>query len=257
MRAPRQPTVSTTRAATAPGPRRGFTLVELLTVISIIAILMSILVPTVGVIQLQARKSRSIGNLKSVSSALSIYAMDHGGLLPAPIYAQSNIPGNARNSSNPTGATWIEELIAGSYVDGTFKNMSGSSEIEVQVWPGVLTDPQFVALHGTAIDDVRGYGMNTKPFLADKDSPDRNKDFSALRQKLDLLPNHSNNVVVGTSNEVTMEPDMDGRFPRSGSGYSNGDPARYRDVGIFLFLDGSVSALGEDELAKMLSDPGT
>ena len=238
--------------------RRGFTLVELLTVISIMCILMSILVPTVGMIQLKARQAKSTSNLQSIGKGLSAYTLDHNQLLPAPIYAQSNIPGNARNSANPTGATWLEELIAGNYVEGTFKHVAGTGEIEVMVWPPVFTDPQFLALHAVISDDhVRGYGMNTKPFLADKDSPDRNKDFSTQRQKLDSLPNHSNNLVIGTSNAVTLDPDLDGRFPHAGSGYTNGDPARYRDQGVFLFLDNSVSSLNELELAKILSDPGS
>ena len=221
-------------------------------------ILMSILVPTVGMIQLKAREAKSSNNLRSLGKALMAYSLDHSQLLPAPIYAQSGIPGNARNSANPTAATWLEELMSGNYIEGTYKHVAGSGEIEVIIWPPVLTDPQYLALHASFADEhVRGYGMNTKPYLADKDSPDRNKDFSTQRQKMDLLPNHSNNVVLGTSNAVTMEPDLDGRFPRAGNGYTNGDPARYRDEGLFLFLDDSVSALSEKELAKILSDPNT
>ena len=246
------------QAARVPAARRGFTLIELLTVIAIIGVLMAILVPTVGMIQVSARKAKSTSNLRSIGQALKFYATDHNNLLPAPIYGASTVPGDHIGSSNPRGGTWLEELIGGNYVDGAFTAEPGSTTIDVTRWDPVLTDPQFLASNSVISDpDVRGYGMNTKPFLADKDATNRDTAYATTRQSLNKLPNLANNVVLGTSNDVSMEPDPDGKFPRNAAGYTNGDPGRYQGIGLFLFLDNSVQPLTEDELAKILSTPNT
>ncbi|HEX8913591.1 MAG TPA: type II secretion system protein [Humisphaera sp.] len=91
---------STARTAVAPARRRGFTLVELLVVIGIIALLMSILLPTLGRVKEQANAIKCGSNLRQVGLAFVMYANDNGGKLP---------PRNASRSDGPTGKTsdWI------------------------------------------------------------------------------------------------------------------------------------------------------
>jgi prepilin-type N-terminal cleavage/methylation domain-containing protein len=65
-------------------PRRkkiAFTLVELLVVISIIALLMSILMPSLGKAREQGRRAKCLANLHAMGTAIQIYAMDHKDLL--------------------------------------------------------------------------------------------------------------------------------------------------------------------------------
>jgi prepilin-type N-terminal cleavage/methylation domain-containing protein len=63
--------------------KRGFTLIELLVVIAVIAVLMSILMPTLNRAREQGKRARCMGNLKNLTLLWIMYADDHDGRLPA------------------------------------------------------------------------------------------------------------------------------------------------------------------------------
>jgi len=60
----------------------GFSLIELLTVIAVIAILSAILVPTVGKVRAQARLSNCVSNLRQWGQANLMFAADNRGMIP-------------------------------------------------------------------------------------------------------------------------------------------------------------------------------
>lgn len=62
--------------------RSGFTLVELLVVIGIIALLISILLPTLSRAQVAARTTASLSNLRQIGLALQMYRNDNQGYFP-------------------------------------------------------------------------------------------------------------------------------------------------------------------------------
>ena len=68
--------------------RRAFTLVELLVVIGIIAVLISILLPTLSGVREQARSVQCLSNLRSCGQALYLYAQQNKGMFP-PMALQS------------------------------------------------------------------------------------------------------------------------------------------------------------------------
>jgi prepilin-type N-terminal cleavage/methylation domain-containing protein len=62
--------------------RRGFTLIELLVVIAIIALLAALLLPALARAKEHARRAKCLSNLKQVSLAIKLFAVEHDGFYP-------------------------------------------------------------------------------------------------------------------------------------------------------------------------------
>lgn len=71
--------------------RRGFTLIELLVVISIIALLMSILLPVLSHARMAAMGSVCLSNLRQYGLAFHLYVDDNNGYLPPPDTASNSL----------------------------------------------------------------------------------------------------------------------------------------------------------------------
>jgi prepilin-type processing-associated H-X9-DG protein/prepilin-type N-terminal cleavage/methylation domain-containing protein len=92
-------TFSRARPRARPSHFRGsaFTLIEVLTVITLVGILSAILIPVTGKVRASARASKCMSNLRQVGSAFNLYAHEHQQKFPA---AQDPI----------TGELWYEAL---------------------------------------------------------------------------------------------------------------------------------------------------
>src|SRR5580765_5618725 len=72
--------------------KRGFTLVELLVVIGIIALLISILLPALNSARERANRAKCASNLHQLGAALHIYANDNKDQFPRVHYIQGGAP---------------------------------------------------------------------------------------------------------------------------------------------------------------------
>ncbi|MGE0478988.1 MAG: DUF1559 domain-containing protein [Phycisphaerae bacterium] len=71
---------------------RGFTLIELLVVVAIIALLMSLLLPTMERARESARRTRCLSNLRQMGFALHMYAAEYSGrLMPLAYFDQADV----------------------------------------------------------------------------------------------------------------------------------------------------------------------
>jgi len=89
--------------------QQAFTLVELLVVIGIIAVLISILLPTLGKVRRQANTLQCSSNMRQLATAMIMYIGDSKGRLPAAEFG-ANAP------AYPYGFSWPNALVRGNYI---------------------------------------------------------------------------------------------------------------------------------------------
>ncbi len=143
--------------------RRGFTLIELLVVISIIAVLMSLILPAIQNAREAARRTQCLNHLRNLGTAMHTYATAKRGRLPSYGYF---LP-NPMSASEPLeGRSWVVELLGSldqssisdrwnkglPWYDGTISPIHGQSNLELsQTGISVLQcpdDPSALAKDG-------------------------------------------------------------------------------------------------------------
>ena len=212
------------------GLSSGFTLVELLVVISIIALLVSILLPALGSAREAARATVCATNLRSLGFAIVYYADDNNNFLP-PGFGFYNMTGTAWENNN-YWATAISK-----YIDmdsGVYHGESG-----VMHCPTKRPYPQ---ISGAAAEGLN-YGMAMKlstvlDFYGGVGADKRWRKMDSIRMpsvNIALLDLWWGRPV--TNFDVPLEAQALGIFR----------PMIHRGRDNFAFLDGHVEPLAEGE----------
>jgi prepilin-type N-terminal cleavage/methylation domain-containing protein len=84
----------------------GFTLVELLVVISIIGLLAGLAIPAIGSARKSGYKAKDISNVRQITGAILNYATELGGTLPGPVNRGCKYP-----TKDPSNTNWISVLL--------------------------------------------------------------------------------------------------------------------------------------------------
>ena len=104
---------------------RGFTLIELLVVIAIIGLLSTVIAAPITEARKKGRDAKKISDLRSITTAISIYADDNAGDFPANLSALvpryiSNLPSNAT-----AGTISRDKYMYVTYTDGANNKIVG------------------------------------------------------------------------------------------------------------------------------------
>jgi prepilin-type N-terminal cleavage/methylation domain-containing protein len=170
---------------------RGFTLIELLVVVSIIALLISILLPALRQARDQAKAAVCLNNLKQYGNAISVYSSEHGGDFLPPHHAQTIVEDYV--------APWWEMYVTYKYLQRQQKVLTCPSDDFVDVNPN---PPRLLRVQPSIGGDEQywSYATNGYPPRSNTPSLSRNDPLCRAYQQIIGGPPLSDAKIVSVFN---------------------------------------------------------
>lgn len=217
----------------------GFTLVEMLVVIAIIAILASLLIPTINKARDSAQSVKCMSNLRQIGGMTEAYLADSGNRFP-PSWSWDNGP------SGGGGSTWLEWLVAETQFGWDFDKARAaisSGQVPSRCPVRTMSDAAYQAANGGR-EDWYSYGINYRFIDGIPTMPD-GEFHQEMKSRL-AVQKPSQTIYVADSKAET------GQGSLINSGWDAAYPAdRHQGRANVLWLDGHVTS----ELLSWLTDP--
>jgi prepilin-type N-terminal cleavage/methylation domain-containing protein/prepilin-type processing-associated H-X9-DG protein len=162
--------------------RRAFTLVELLSVVAIVASLIALLLPAVGAVRQRARTTACLSNLRSLQQASLAYSADHSGWL-----IDARLPHGGIDQGS--GLSFVSVLAKRGYCD---TSLIRSPLDDSPHWPVELGGEGISVPNSNGRLRVTSYGLNNH--LAREFSPWAGIDPSLASDRLSKVTSHARTV---------------------------------------------------------------
>jgi len=225
--------------------RDGFTLIEMLVVIAIIALLASLLIPAVSKSMQRAEAVRCLSYLKQISTALSGFATDNKGAVP--------LVTNQSGGSSTGKLHWVQYLSG--YVGRESATWVDPFQTGSVFWGCPSWEGRVINADGDVASSSPGYGMNMYPadHPAYWSNPNSRNDVDNNEPLyyLDEITYASSRVVVCDAKDWHVSASWN--FENGFFGFTSwgqGEPTRHGRTANYLFFDGHAKAI-EPQFAHM------
>jgi prepilin-type N-terminal cleavage/methylation domain-containing protein/prepilin-type processing-associated H-X9-DG protein len=227
--------------------RTAFTLIELLVVVGIIAILATLLLPTLAQAKKKAAGAACANHLRQLTLAAHLYSHDNSDYLPHNFGGDTGISNAQPNwvgglmafETSPGMMPWLTDATNTSLLLGSKYGRIGDYTKAAQIYR-CPSDRSWVLISGRRCARVRSYSMNVYTGLGVKDS----NGYHVVNSVAEATrPSPENTFYFVDEHEDTID---DGQFimimEPSSQFWADLPASRHAGAGALSFLDGHVEA---------------